>query len=146
MELFDKRFATGHCWPDCNSECRPIDWPSFTFQIRLFPDVESLESGSLSWSVCPPALQKAGQQPARSLALENIVPLELMAAGEVGHVVQVDGSPEVAHRLAEMGLREQARILMIQPGSPCIIAVGDHRLSLRMDDEAEILIALTTIP
>ena len=79
-------------------------------------------------------------------SLENVVPLELMAAGEVGHVVQVDGSPEVVHRLAEMGLREQSRILMIQPGRPCIVAVGDHRLSLRTDDEAEILVALTAIP
>ncbi len=78
--------------------------------------------------------------------MENIVPIELMAAGEVGHVVQVDGAPDVVHRLAEMGLREQARILMIQPGSPCIVAVGDHRLSLRMDDEAEILVALTLVP
>lgn len=78
--------------------------------------------------------------------MENIVPLDLMAAGEVGHVVQVDGSPDVVHRLAEMGLREQARVLMIQPGSPCIVAVGDHRLSLRTDDEAEILVALTVTP
>lgn len=78
--------------------------------------------------------------------MENIVPLDLMAAGEVGHVVQVDGSPDVVHRLAEMGLREQARILMIQPGRPCIVAVGDHRLSLRTDDEAEVLVALTDTP
>lgn len=78
--------------------------------------------------------------------MENIVPLDLMAAGEVGNVVQVEGSPDVVHRLAEMGLREQARVMMIQPGSPCIVAVGDHRLSLRTDDEAEILVALTVIP
>ncbi len=78
--------------------------------------------------------------------MENIVPLELMAAGEMGHVIQVDGSPDVVHRLAEMGLREQARILMVQPGSPCVVAVGDQRLSLRMDDEAEILVSLTVIP
>ncbi|TXT35027.1 MAG: ferrous iron transport protein A [Planctomycetota bacterium] len=78
--------------------------------------------------------------------MENIVPLELMAAGEMGHVVQMDGSPDVVHRLAEMGLREQARILMVQPGSPCIVAVGDQRLSLRMDDDAEILVALTVMP
>lgn len=78
--------------------------------------------------------------------MENIVPMELMAAGEVGHVVQVDGSAEVVHRLAEMGLREQVRVMMVQPGRPCIVAVGDHRLSLRMDDEAEILVALTVIP
>lgn len=80
------------------------------------------------------------------LGLENIVPLDLMAAGEVGHVVQIDGSSEVVHRLAEMGLREQARILMVQPGRPCIIAVGDHRLSLRTDDDAEVLVALTVVP
>ncbi len=78
--------------------------------------------------------------------MENIVPLELMAAGEMGHVVQMEGSPDVVHRLAEMGLREQARILMVQPGSPCIVAVGDQRLSLRMDDDAEILVALTVMP
>ena len=78
--------------------------------------------------------------------MENIVPLELMAAGEMGHVIQVDGSPDVVHRLAEMGLREQARILMVQPGSPCVVAVGDQRLSLRMDDEAEVLVSLTVIP
>ena len=75
--------------------------------------------------------------------LENIVPLELMACGEFGHVVQVDGPPEIVHRLAEMGLREQASIRMIQPGSPCIIAVNDHRLSLRADEEVEVLVALT---
>lgn len=78
--------------------------------------------------------------------MENIVPLELMAAGEVGHVVQVDGSPDVVHRLAEMGLREQVHVTMVQPGRPCIIAVGDHRLSLRTDDEAEIFVALSAIP
>ena len=75
--------------------------------------------------------------------LENIVPLELMACGEFGHVVQVDGPSEIVHRLAEMGLREQAGIRMIQPGSPCIIAVNDHRLSLRTDEEVEVLVALT---
>jgi Fe2+ transport system protein FeoA len=78
--------------------------------------------------------------------LENIVPLDLMAAGEVGQIVQVDGLPEVVHRLAEMGLREQSRVVMIQPGRPCIVAVGDHRLSLRTDDEAEILVALIVVP
>jgi len=78
--------------------------------------------------------------------LENIVPLDLMAAGETGQVLQVDGSPDVVHRLAEMGLREQVRVMMIQPGSPCIVAVGDHRLSLRMDNEAEVLVSLNVIP
>lgn len=72
----------------------------------------------------------------------NIVPLDLMEAGEAGHVIQVDGSPEVVHRLAEMGLREQASIQMIQSGRPCIVAVAGHRFSLRMADDVEILVAL----
>ena len=75
--------------------------------------------------------------------LENIVPLELMACGEFGHVVQIDGPADVVHRLAEMGLREQASVRMVQPGRPCIVAVNDQRLSLRADEEVEILVALT---
>ena len=75
--------------------------------------------------------------------MENIVPLELMACGEFGHVVQIDGPADVVHRLAEMGLREQASVRTVQPGRPCIVAVNDQRLSLRADEEVEILVALT---
>lgn len=78
-----------------------------------------------------------------SFQLENIVPLTLMAVGEAGQVVQVDGSADVVHRLAEMGLREQAHIRMVQPGCPCIIALNDQRLSLRADYDVEILVVLT---
>jgi Fe2+ transport system protein FeoA len=66
----------------------------------------------------------------------------MMASGEVGRVVQVVGVPEVVHRLAEMGLQEQVRIRMIQQGSPCIVAVEDHRLSFRAADEIKVLVAL----
>lgn len=67
-----------------------------------------------------------------------------MACGEFGLVAQIDGPEEIVHRLAEMGLRESASIRMVQPGRPCIIAVGEHRLSLRADDEVEIWVALTS--
>ena len=80
---------------------------------------------------------------AGSFSLENIVPLTLMAAGESGQIIQVDGSADVVHRLAEMGLREQAFIRMVQPGCPCIIALNDQRLSLRADDDVEILVLLS---
>ncbi|MCX7420692.1 MAG: FeoA family protein [Planctomycetia bacterium] len=80
-----------------------------------------------------------------NLSLENIVPLTLMAAGEFGQVIQVDGSGDVVHRLAEMGLREQAFVRMVQPGCPCIIALNDQRLSLRTDDDVEILVSLSQL-
>ena len=75
--------------------------------------------------------------------MENIVPLELMVCGEVGHVVQVDGPPDVVHRLAEMGLCEQAVVRMVQPGRPCLVAVNDQRLSLRADEDVTVLVALS---
>lgn len=74
--------------------------------------------------------------------MENIVPLELMSVGEVGRIVLLDGTPEVVHRLAEMGLREQCLVRMLQPGRPCLIVVGDHRLSLRYEEDVQILVAL----
>ncbi len=80
---------------------------------------------------------------AGSFSLENIVPLTLMAAGESGQIIQVDGSADVVHRLAEIGFREQAFIRMVQPGCPCIIALNDQRLSLRADDDVEILVLLS---
>lgn len=74
--------------------------------------------------------------------MDNIVPLELMASGEQGIVVQIDGPGETVHRLAEMGLRERSCVRMVQPGRLCIIAVDEQRFSLRTDDDIEILVSL----
>jgi ferrous iron transport protein A len=72
-----------------------------------------------------------------------IVPLELMSSGEQGRVCTLDGSPEFVVRLEEMGLREGARVRMVRTGSPCILAINDHRLSLRFDDSATVLVEVT---
>ena len=61
------------------------------------------------------------------------VPLELMQSGESGTIVDLDGNPDVITRIREMGIREGAQIEMVQSGEPCIIAVGNQRLSLRVD-------------
>ncbi len=69
-----------------------------------------------------------------------LVPLELLSAGEHGRIHDLDGSPELVHRLEEMGLRVGAQVTMVQPGSPCILAVGHHRFSLRIDEDAAVLV------
>lgn len=69
-----------------------------------------------------------------------VIPLDLLAAGEHGHIHELDGPPELIHRLAEMGLRIGAAVSMVQPGSPCILAVGNHRFSIRIDDCATVLV------
>jgi ferrous iron transport protein A len=69
-----------------------------------------------------------------------LIPLEMLAAGEEGRIQELDGSPEFVHRLEEMGLRIGATVHMVRPGSPCIVAVENHRFSLRIEDSATVLI------
>ncbi|GAB4142087.1 MAG: hypothetical protein Tsb009_12170 [Planctomycetaceae bacterium] len=73
--------------------------------------------------------------------VQQILPLEFLQAGETGWIAEVDGDEEFINRLAEMGCRQGTRIRMIRPGTPCIIAVENHRLSFRGDDAALIFVA-----
>ena len=61
------------------------------------------------------------------------IPLELMNPGELGTVAEVEGDLDVITRLREMGISEGTQIEMVQTGEPCIIGVGNNRLSLRVD-------------
>lgn len=72
--------------------------------------------------------------------MTQLIPLELLQAGEEGSVHQVDGNESLTHRLAEMGISEGAGIRMIRPGCPCLVAIDNHRLSLRIDGSASILV------
>lgn len=69
-----------------------------------------------------------------------IIPLELLAVGERARIVDVDGDGNLVTRLNEMGLCEDAEIKMVQSGSPCIIALDNHRLSFRGDEAAMIFV------
>ena len=71
---------------------------------------------------------------------ERVVPLEFLTAGERGRVVDVDGAEGTAMRLAEIGIRAGIDLQMLRPGRPCIVAVGNQRLSLRVDNSAVVLV------
>ena len=66
--------------------------------------------------------------------------MELLSAGEEGQILEIDGDRDLINRLAEMGLREGVHIRMLRPGSPCIVALGNHRLSFRADESAVVLV------
>lgn len=70
----------------------------------------------------------------------RLIPLELMQPGETGCIVDVDGRADVVHRLSEMGLSPRVAVRMIRSGQPCILALGDQRLSLRIDESLQILV------
>lgn len=69
-----------------------------------------------------------------------LLPLDMLNAGEHARVAQIDGEPTLVMRLHEMGLHENVEITLIQSGQPCIIAIGNHRLSFRGEEAAVILV------
>lgn len=72
----------------------------------------------------------------------DTIPLDCLQAGETGQVAWIEGRADFVTRLAEMGLRQGATIRMIQPGSPCILALNGHRLSIRVESDTEIFVEL----
>ncbi len=61
----------------------------------------------------------------------ELMPLEFLHAGAWADVADVTGEPGWVARLAELGVRIGCRLRVVQPGSPCLLQIGDSRLSLR---------------
>lgn len=64
----------------------------------------------------------------------DIVPLDCLQAGETGRIADIEGGAETVTRLAEIGLQNGALVRMVQPGSPCILALDNQRLSFRPEE------------
>jgi ferrous iron transport protein A len=75
--------------------------------------------------------------------LPTILPLELLTVGQRGRICELSGEHEFVNRLREMGLRQDVEIRMVQPGSPCIVAMGDQRLSIRTEENVMILVEVS---
>jgi ferrous iron transport protein A len=81
------------------------------------------------------------------VALDNLLPLEMLQAGQWADVEDVSGEPEWVGRMAELGVRNGCRLQVLQPGSPCMLQVGGCRLCLRGECLMQILVRpLTTAP
>ena len=72
--------------------------------------------------------------------IPQLVPLSLLTAGQSAHIGQVLGKPDQVHRLQELGLRGGVTVEMVQPGSPCIIRLGGHKLCFRGDEVTRVLV------
>lgn len=71
----------------------------------------------------------------------NPVPLEYMKPEDRGVIVDMSGDPCHLKRLQEIGLQVGCNVRMVCPGKPCMICVEGRRLSLRLDEQAEIFVA-----
>jgi Fe2+ transport system protein FeoA len=71
----------------------------------------------------------------------QVMPLDQLAPGESGTILEIDGQPAHVHRLGEMGLRPGRPVRMVRSGGgTCIVAVGNHRFAFRGADAALILV------
>ncbi len=70
----------------------------------------------------------------------DLLPLELLDRDAWADVAEVTGEHQWVSRLAELGLRIGCRLRVLQPGSPCLLQVGECRLCLRGDWAAQILV------
>ena len=70
----------------------------------------------------------------------DLLPLELLSTGEWADIAEVTGEPSWVTRLAELGVRCGSRLRVLQAGSPCLLQIGESRLSLRGDCLMQILV------
>lgn len=68
------------------------------------------------------------------------VPFESLAENQRGRVVDVEGPDGWKHRLEEIGVREGTIVQLIKRGNPCILGIGNHRLSFRPDPGVMLLV------
>ncbi|MEZ6135057.1 MAG: FeoA domain-containing protein [Pirellulaceae bacterium] len=72
---------------------------------------------------------------------ETLLPIDLLKVNEEASIVELLGDEKQVHRLSELGLRIGAAIRMVRPGAPCLLAIDGKRLSLRLCNDVEILVA-----
>jgi Fe2+ transport system protein FeoA len=70
----------------------------------------------------------------------DLLPLEFLHTGAWADIADVTGEPGWVSRLAEMGVRIGGRLHVLQAGSPCLLQIGESRLSLRGDVAMQILV------
>ena len=88
--------------------------------------------------ICPVA---EGQCPQPELC-----PLSAVKAGSVVCIKQLDTSPEITHRLRELGLREEQRIRLVSRQSTYICQVCNARLGLSEQLADNIMVERVTAP
>lgn len=71
---------------------------------------------------------------------ETLIPLEHVSSGCWVEVSDVNGSSPWLARLGELGVRGGTRLRVLQSGCPCLVQIGDCRLSLRLDDTMQVLV------
>jgi Fe2+ transport system protein FeoA len=76
----------------------------------------------------------------RSAVVKSLLPLQLMPEGQWADVAEINADAQWVCRLAELGVRSGSRLRLLRRGRPCLLQVGDLRLSLGSDLAMRILV------
>jgi ferrous iron transport protein A len=60
-----------------------------------------------------------------------MLPLEIMKSGAWAEVAAIYGEPTWVRRLTELGIQNGIRLRILQGGSPCLLQIGENRMSIR---------------
>src|SRR5438045_1112294 len=77
---------------------------------------------------------------AAGMVEQDVIVLSLLSRGQTATIETVLGASGQVQRLREMGLCDGAEVQMIQPGSPCLIRLGERRLGLRSGELSGVLV------
>ncbi len=74
-------------------------------------------------------------------AVPNITSLHSLRSGQVAEVREIDGPAEDVRRLAELGLRNGARLELVRSGSPCILRINGATFCFRNTGSVNVVVA-----
>jgi len=76
----------------------------------------------------------------------QVIPLDVLAAGESATIVDIQGDAALICRLHEMGVHSGRRLRMVRPGAACLVAIGNHRFGIRGGEAANVLVEVIESP
>lgn len=71
---------------------------------------------------------------------EELVPLAFARTGSCVEIRRILGGEEQVRRLHELGLSQGNSVTVLTSGTPCLLRVGNTKLSFREGDTATILV------
>jgi Fe2+ transport system protein FeoA len=80
------------------------------------------------------------------VALDTVIPLDLLKVGQSAFVARIVGQPDCVQRMEEFGLRQGTEIQMFRPGNPCIICLAGNKVCVRADGMLRVLVTPCAAP
>ena len=72
--------------------------------------------------------------------MSDLLPLNCIRSGRCVRIDLVVGAVDQIRRLAELGIRQGCDVTVVHSGSPCLLKVGQTKLSFRDGEGASVFV------